>query len=146
MAQVIEKDILTIEIGLIAHQVNMDGVMGAGLALQIKNKWPSVYWAYQEYFGTFHLGDVQFVQIFPSIVVANLFCQRDVGWQRRYTNYQAHKMVWPKVAEYAMISELEVYAPWKIGCGLGGGNWEVLHPIIEKLCPDVIWCRYEPIH
>jgi O-acetyl-ADP-ribose deacetylase (regulator of RNase III) len=42
----VNGDLLTTPINIIAHQVNCMGVMGAGLALQIKNKFE---WAYQDY-------------------------------------------------------------------------------------------------
>jgi len=38
--RVLKGDILTVKKGYVCHQVNIQGIMGAGLALQIKNKWP----------------------------------------------------------------------------------------------------------
>jgi len=46
MLNVINGDLLDITKGLIAHQVNLKGVMGDGLAKQIKDKYPNVYSQY----------------------------------------------------------------------------------------------------
>lgn len=38
-------------------------------------------------------------------------------------------------------SPLPLYAPYKMGCGLGGGNWEEYSKIIEKHLPHCIIVR-----
>ena len=43
MIKYIKGDILNVTEGIIVQQVNCFGVMGAGLAKQIRDKWPSVY-------------------------------------------------------------------------------------------------------
>jgi len=39
----IDKDITTVEIGVMVSQVNCRGVMGAGVAKAIRDRWPIVY-------------------------------------------------------------------------------------------------------
>ena len=49
MVEILEhSNLLNIRSGVICHQVNCIGAMGAGLALQIRNKWPIVYEKYKE--------------------------------------------------------------------------------------------------
>ena len=44
MVEILEhSDLLEIPSGVICHQVNCIGAMGAGLALQIRKKWSIVY-------------------------------------------------------------------------------------------------------
>ena len=43
MIEYIKGNILNATEGIIVQQVNCMGVMGAGLAKQIRDKWPSVY-------------------------------------------------------------------------------------------------------
>ena len=62
---VIKKDILSITEGIIGHQVNTQGVMGAGLALKIREKYPQVYEEYRK--NTPSLGNIQVVTINPSL-------------------------------------------------------------------------------
>jgi len=41
-------DILKVKSGFIVHQVNCQKVMGGGLALAIRKKWPIVYERYKD--------------------------------------------------------------------------------------------------
>lgn len=50
LTQIVHGNLLDIESGIIAHQVNCKGVMGAGLAKQIRLKYPIVYQAYIEWY------------------------------------------------------------------------------------------------
>jgi len=148
--RIIEKDLLTVEEGIICHQVNCMGVMGAGVALQIRNKFPL---AYQEYLESIHdyksvgdicLGSCNLVQVTPELLVANLFGQYSLGVGKQ-TSYAAlcsamsHLVVYlggSKKAEKA-----NVYFPYLIGCGLGGAKWEVVSELIEEQFPNAIICK-----
>ena len=84
-------NLLDAQTDVIAHQVNCQGVMGSGVAKQIKEKWPDVFAQYS-YHTTMHekvcLGNCQLVQINKSQFVANLFGQRYYGRENlRYTSY-----------------------------------------------------------
>ena len=74
----------------ICQQVNCRGVMGAGLALKIRRKWPVVYQQYMEIpaWKEF-LGSYQKVRVEPNIHVVNLFGQNNYGLGERQTNYAA---------------------------------------------------------
>ena len=89
----VKGDILTTptrnEDTVICHQVNCCGVMGAGLAKQIRDKWPVVFDEYKKICGTDRLGDSQTVQVAPQLYVANLFGQLNYGRDKRQTNYAA---------------------------------------------------------
>lgn len=43
MIKIVNGDLLQSNLSLIAHQTNCLGVMGAGIAKAIKNKWSIVY-------------------------------------------------------------------------------------------------------
>ena len=47
--KIIYGDILNITEGIIRQQVNCMGVMGSGLAKQIRNKYPRVYQKYKDF-------------------------------------------------------------------------------------------------
>jgi len=57
--------------------------------------------------------------------------------------FSAVVLAWPIVSLEAGKLGLPVYAPWMFGCGLAGGDWSVVKPLIESLCPKVIWTRRE---
>lgn len=42
------SNLLDVKSGILCHQVNCVGVMGAGIALQIKGKWPEVFKQYKD--------------------------------------------------------------------------------------------------
>lgn len=139
----IVKDILDVTEGIIVHQVNLQGVMNAGLAKQIRTKYPVVY---QEYIskikgGDVILGDLQFVTVSPSLRVVNMFSQDGYGGNKEHTNYLAMAWAFPIINEVAKLSEEEVYLPYKLGCGLGGGNWTKVQYLIEKFIPGAIVCK-----
>jgi O-acetyl-ADP-ribose deacetylase (regulator of RNase III) len=49
MVNIVDGDILNAKENIICHQVNCQGVMGSGLAKQIKNKYPNVYAKYKKF-------------------------------------------------------------------------------------------------
>ena len=64
---------------IICHQVNCRAAMGAGLARQIRDKWPVVFDEYVKVCNPKKLGDFQVVQVAPQLYVANLFGQLSFG-------------------------------------------------------------------
>ena len=147
----IEQDILDIRYGIICQQVNMQGVMGAGLAKQIKQKWPVVFGLYQEKLRNPRttLGDVDFVSVNAGITVASIFAQRGYGRGVRQTDYAALEMGLKAIAGFVRVPReqfpgykiWDVYVPYGIGCGLGGGDWDVVSKLIEKYLPYAIVCK-----
>ena len=77
--KLIEKNILDVTgPAVICHQVNCLGVMGAGLALQIRREWENVYNVYVDK-DDWQVGDCQLVTIGDAQFVANLAGQQNVG-------------------------------------------------------------------
>lgn len=150
--KIIEKDILTVENGIIIHQVNMQKTMGSGLALQLKTKWPKVYDSYMNYSksGAFRLGGVDIVEVDKGLYVANCIGQEFYGRDKSivYTNYAALEECLAKVFWFS--SEMpfffdwppkQVYIPYNLGCGLANGDWGIVSQIIENELPDAIICK-----
>lgn len=123
---------------IVCHQVNMKGVMGAGLAKQIRNKFPDVYNVYKKKCksGFVELGDVQFVSILEDAgyIVANIFGQDGYGRDKIYTDYTALKRAFATVASGFHDSVIRI--PYRMGCGLAGGNWDVVLKIIQEELAD----------
>ena len=119
----------------VCHQVNCKGVMGAGLAKQIKSKHPVVYKAYKEKCdsGFAHLGDVQFVSrlSMTGYIVANIFGQDGYGREKCHTDYDALRTAFITIAEGAPNDIVRI--PYKMGCGLGGGDWDTVLAMIEEI-------------
>lgn len=133
-------DMLSVQRGLLVHGCNAQGVMGSGVALAIRRRYPGAFTAYSnqaERLGL-HLGDVIFHVVKlghdgePSLVVANAVTQQYYGREpdRLYLSYDALSACFQKVAAYARRHGLPVHFPL-IGCGLAGGDWAKVAPRIE---------------
>ena len=139
MVKVLEKsNLLDIPDGIICHQVNCIGVMGGGIALQIRNKWPIVYERYVSDCIPFKqsprhlLGHLQDVIINSNLVVANCFGQVFPGYGLM-TDYGAWDILLDKLSDLRNFFSLDIHFPWMIGCGLAGGDWNVMHnKIMDK--------------
>ena len=170
MITTINKDILTVDKGVIAHSVNCVGAVG-GLAGAIARKWPKNAEEYRAHvkrqkMPIMLLGSVFEVNVAHNVVVANLFGQNDVGTRERQTEYSALIAGFKSIAStYFKGNDTEpkdfgtfgiedvrnqlqdIYIPYKIGCGLGGADWsiveEILHKIFEKSFNDVYICKHE---
>lgn len=152
-------DILQSGADVICHQVNCRGVMGAGLAKQVKDQNPMVYAAYSDMcrqYGDNALGQVlyvpmdktRFLRIEEQRFIANCFAQAGYSRYGRMTNYEALRTCLSAVRQFAQEYELTVAIPYKMGCGLAGGDWETVRGIIEDVFRGYdgevqIW-RYEP--
>lgn len=127
-------NILDAKADAILHQTNCKGVMGAGLALQIRNKYPDVYAKYRilcKEEGTNLLGCIEVESPNaggPKIV--NIFAQDDYNSTHRCTSYDALEQALSKAAD--IFSGRTVAVPYKMSCGLAGGNWEIVKVIIQE--------------
>lgn len=122
---------------VVCHQVNCKGVMGAGLAKQVRQMHPGVYAAYldkcnQIQVGVGGVGDVQFCSALnkSGYIIANIFGQDDCGRNERYTDYDALRKAFTHIAQAFPNDTIRI--PYKMGCGLGGGEWPVVLEIIEQ--------------
>jgi O-acetyl-ADP-ribose deacetylase (regulator of RNase III) len=129
MIKIVEGNILDAPEEIIVQQVNLVGWMGAGLALQIRNKYPIVYDIYKEKYKRFELGDVLYVDTGKKII-ANIFAQKEAGTTKNYTVYDALAEGLSYVKEYAGALGYKIAIPYKIGCGLAGGNWHIVYGVL----------------
>ena len=128
---------------VICHQVNCKGVMGAGLARQIKNEYPEVYMCYLRRCRLRNiLGNIQPVVCHDGRVCVNMFAQDGYGRDRVYTDYYAFKMCLDHLVSYVNALQLVdfrkvVAFPYGIGCGLAGGDWKIIEKMIEEFSKQV---------
>lgn len=136
---------------IIAHIVNDEGKWGSGfvVALSKRNRRPEeAYrtWAQGWREGhrnltptgdlqrTFKLGEMQLVvYTSPGIYVANMIAQRGVRHNPsapRAVRYDALHKCLQHLADHAVRLSASVHMP-RIGCGLGGGSWDQIEPIIQ---------------
>lgn len=138
--EIIKGDLLAIEHGIICHQVNCKGVMGAGLAKSLKAKYPQCFESYSKYCrdGKFKLGMIQFCKINPFLFICNLAGQDGYGRKNRQTDYDALTSCLIKLHSKSISMDLIPYLPFRLGCGLGGGDWTLVASLIELHCPNAV--------
>lgn len=101
--------------------------MGGGIAYQIATQYPNVLKEYQK-FKNKRLGEVCFVET-KQYVVGNCFSQES----NFDTNYDALEKCLDKVIEYMKEKNLKaVGIPYKYGCGIVNGNWDIVKAIFER--------------
>ncbi|MEU6083658.1 macro domain-containing protein [Streptomyces sp. NPDC047108] len=122
---------------IIAHVCNDLGGWGKGFVLAVSRRWPEPEAAYRRWHreragNDFALGAVQFVQVERYVWVANMIGQRGTrtGSKGVPVRYEAIGTALGAVAAKARELGASVHMP-KIGCGLAGGRWELVRPLIE---------------
>lgn len=138
----------SVKSGLILQQVNCQGVMGSGIAKELRETYPVVWEDYKDLCSKAApqslLGQAQLVQVTDALYIANLFGQLHYGRDgRRYTSYDALDDALLMLGDALVRSDLaltDIHHPL-IGCGLGGGHWPVVEAIIKARLGDdtVLW-------
>jgi O-acetyl-ADP-ribose deacetylase (regulator of RNase III) len=144
MVTQIDKNILTVERGIIGHQVNCQKAMGRGLAGEIAKKW---HIALIDYLNACragkHLGDISAVEVQENLFVAHLFGQEFYGADgKQYTDYSSLELCLVELQRLSEEIQEPIYLPYGLGCGLGGGKWPKVLKIIKNICPDAIICKF----
>jgi O-acetyl-ADP-ribose deacetylase (regulator of RNase III) len=122
---------------IITHVCNDIGGWGRGFVLAISQRWSQPESEYKNWYKSkenFSLGEVQFVQVEENIWVANMIGQRDIKKDTEGNppvRYDAIAQALSKVAAFATGKKASVHMP-RIGCGLAGGSWDKMEPVIIK--------------
>ncbi|GAA2302031.1 macro domain-containing protein [Streptomyces kunmingensis] len=123
---------------LIVHVCNDIGGWGKGFVLALSRRWPEPEKAYRRWHreratNDFGLGAVQFVQVESYLWVANLVGQRGTrtGSKGVPVRYEAIGAGLADVAAKAAELGASVHMP-RIGCGLAGGKWPRVEPLITE--------------
>jgi O-acetyl-ADP-ribose deacetylase (regulator of RNase III) len=127
---------------LIVHVCNDLGGWGKGFVLALSRRWPGPEAAYRRWHreragNDFGLGAAQFVQVEPYVWVGNMVCQRGMrtGSQGVPVRYDAIDKALARVADKALELGASVHMP-RIGCGLAGGKWSRVEPLIADRLTD----------
>lgn len=159
----IKGSIFDVGAQVIVHQVNCMGVMGSGVAKQVRDRFPSIFIAYHHAVKTLDhncLGGCLVVEAKPGLRIANLFGQYyyrgfkeddlylvDEFWKQpefdkqtgeaiRFTNYEAFWNGLVRLKEELRPEEIKIAFPYNIGCDRGGANWGVIKVMIQAVFGD----------
>ncbi len=132
---------------VILHGANCFCTFGAGIALQIKNKFPEAYEAdCKTVKGSIgKLGTITFTTNTTPVIV-NCYTQYDMGAYRTGGmdfDYEAALRALRQVKKH--FTGKKIGMP-KIGCMLGGADWSIVQQIIENELgsEDVTVVNYKP--
>lgn len=119
--------------------------MGSGVARALFEKWPAVKEEYHMYCEAYideapsqMLGIVERIPVQDNKIVLNMFTQVRYGYDdTRYVNYGAIAKCFNNINFDNNIKRLAIP---KIGCGLAGGDWNIVKEIIDDCTPNTeIW-------
>ena len=140
-------DLLTTgSITALGHQVNARGVMGTGIARTIRRRFPIAFTAYRHAWqsGQLVLGACLPVQVAPGRFIVHLVGQAGYGTDRPHTDYDALTLALTRFAHWAQEHRLIPGLPYRLGCGLGGGDWTVVQQLIATTIPDALIIQLRP--
>jgi O-acetyl-ADP-ribose deacetylase (regulator of RNase III) len=149
MIQFTRGDLLAAQAEAIVNTVNCVGVMGRGIALQMKNAFPENFRAYAAacrrgevepgkmlIVETGELGNPRYIINFPT--------KRHWRGRSRLSDIEAGLVA--LVADVRRLGIRSLALP-PLGCGLGGLAWDDVRPLIERAfsdLPDVQVTMFEP--
>lgn len=141
MIRIIEGNLFDTKAEIICHQCNCQGVMGSGVAAEVKKRYPEVFQAYHKDYeeGKLVLGYVNFAPAKTGQILANLCGQEKYGYDgKQYTHYDKLQECFDRVAAYAKALEKRpvIAFPYLMSCHRGGGDWNVVYKMIEDTFRD----------
>ncbi|MGL5460153.1 MAG: macro domain-containing protein [Cetobacterium sp.] len=152
MIRLIKGDIVNSKEEVILHQVNCF-TMGAGVAKALYTKYPKIKKAHTEKIEEYKknrkelLGKYDIVSIDCNKHIVNCFSQFNYGRDRKcYTQYD---LLFNCIEQITFLCEKNKYnlaMPFNIGCGLAGGDWNIVIKGIQKIAekyPKVNISLYE---
>ncbi|GAA2570039.1 MULTISPECIES: macro domain-containing protein [Streptomyces] len=123
---------------IVAHVCNDIGGWGKGFVLALSRRWPEPEAAYRAWHrdrasNDFALGAVQLVRVERYVWVANMIGQRGTrtGSKGVPVRYEAIGTALARLAGHAAGLGASVHMP-RIGCGLAGGKWSLVEPLITE--------------
>lgn len=136
-----DSNLLEVTSGIIMHGCNSQGVMGSGVAKQLRAKYPDVYLDYLNHLqdckvvygtGKASLGTVAFTNVSKDLVIASAITQEFYGKDGKlYVSYDTLNRSARSVLWVASSKNMPVHIPYMLGAGLGGGDLCLIKSIIE---------------
>lgn len=133
------------DINILFHCCNMQNTFGAGIAKEIKERYPRAYDADTQW--SQHTGKRKYYScaVFPDSVckaIFNLYGQQFYGTYGSYykqygrqLNYTYLTLALTQAVEW-VHKEHVIGIPYGMGCGLAGGDWVKVYSLIKQVLPE----------
>lgn len=149
MIELVKGDILKADAQALVNTVNCVGVMGRGIALQFKKKFPDNFKVYKKAcdIGELKLGSVlvhDMDQLYNPRYIINFPTKNHWRAKSRIEDIDAGLDALIEEVKGRHIASIAIPP---LGCGLGGLNWQDVKPLIIKwfsAVPEVRVLLYEP--
>lgn len=132
-----QGDLFECGLDAIAHGCNMRGVMGAGVAKEMRRRFPTMYKRYAVLCQSpgFHLGDCwfEYPEMLSDFVVFNLMTQDKPGADASLG--AVRHAVWDMIQQAEVLNIKTIGIP-RIGCGIGGLEWGRVREAIMQVLDD----------
>ena len=126
---------------VIAHCCNNQGVMGSGIALQIRERFPYAYDAYIDNYDAhgLELGNISTGwEASGSKLIVNLHAQAGYGSGKRFVDYEAFCVCLEKTKSLMKKYDMKTIGfPKLIACDRAGGDWRIVLAMIEVIFEDM---------
>ena len=141
-------DLLEAPADAICNPVNLVGVMGRGLALQFRTRWPASYRAYRAALrsGRLRSGRVHAHPLPDGRHV--LHCPTKDHWRERSSITLVRATI-DAIGPCCIRHGIRSVAVPPLGCGLGGLDWTVVRALLLDAAarrPELRWILYGPAH
>jgi O-acetyl-ADP-ribose deacetylase (regulator of RNase III) len=119
---------------IVAHVCNDVGAWGAGFVLAVSKRWPEPQAEYLKAAHALQLGAVSFIKVAPGVWVANMIAQRGIRTLAGVPpiRYDALRRCLGTLALEALKLQATIHLP-RIGCGLAGGKWGRVEPLLREV-------------
>ncbi|WP_049945783.1 macro domain-containing protein [Butyrivibrio sp. LC3010] len=130
MIKYIKGDIFASPAQVITNTVNLEGVMGKGIALEFKKRYPKMFEAYKRKCdsGEFKMGNLFLFRDLNKTIL--LFPTKD-KWRNK-SQLEYIEMGLQKFADKWDVLGISSIAFPALGCGNGGLRWNDVQPLMEK--------------
>lgn len=130
MLTYLRGDLLSSPAQVQVNTVNVVGVMGKGIALQFKNKYPEMFKSYRQICEK-HLFDVGNLYLWKSSKKWVLLFPTKKHWRNPSKIEYIESGLKKFVENYDRLGIESIAFP-KLGCGNGNLDWNIVKPIMEK--------------
>lgn len=136
MSKLIEKtgNLFDSDAPAYAHGVNTRGLMGAGIAVEFKHRWPDMYKVYKNLCkDEMLLPGGYFPYVTKERTIINIASQDLPG---PHAKLQWFEEGLSEALAYADWNNIQKIAMPRIGCGIGGLDWADVRDIIEYFAEE----------
>lgn len=130
MIMYLKGNLLSSPAQVLVNTVNTVGVMGKGIALQFKNKYPDMFKAYQKICEEHRL-DIGMLYLWKSEDKWILMFPTKKHWRNPSKIEYIEKGLEKFVNNYEKLGIESIAFP-RLGCGNGKLDWQIVKPIMEK--------------